>query len=302
MAAQMLTAGEIAAALGGRRIGSNSYVACCPAHEDRSPSLSLTDTGDGLTLWHCHAGCSQRDVRDALVDRGLWPRPGDAGEPVRRGNPKRRSKPARQTEPPEDVEDRRQKALALWRRSRRIQGTIAEIYLRAERGITCALPATLRYLPGNDRYPPAMIAAFGLAHEPEPGVLAIEADAVRAVHLTKLTADGRKHPDEPGKIMIGSAPGVPIVLAPMNDLLGLAIAEGIEDALSIHQATGLGAWAAGSAGRMPAIAEAVPDYCDCVTVVADGDKAGTDNAEDLVRWLNARGIHAEMVPLVEAGR
>ena len=85
-------------------------------------------------------------------------------------------------------------------------GHHCEIYLRCERGITCPLPATLRFLPGNDQYPPAMIAAFGMAHEPEPGVIAIEADVVRAVHLTKLTADGRKHPDDPNKIMLGSAP------------------------------------------------------------------------------------------------
>ena len=48
------------------------------------------------------------------------------------------------------------------------------------------------------------------------------------------------------------------MLAPMNDLLGLAITEGVEDALSIHAATGLGAWAAGAASRLPALADAVP--------------------------------------------
>ena len=46
--------------------------------------------------------------------------------------------------------------------------------------------------------------------------------------------------------MIGSAPGVPLVLAPCNDLLGLFIAEGIEDALTARCGAGFGAWAAGS--------------------------------------------------------
>lgn len=41
--------------------------------------------------------------------------------------------------------------------------------------------------------------------------------------------------------MIGRSKGAPIVLAPLNDLLGLIVTEGIEDALSAHQATGLGA-------------------------------------------------------------
>ena len=36
--------------------------------------------------------------------------------------------------------------------------------------------------------------------------------------------------------------------------MGLGIAEGFEDALSIHQATGLGAWASGGASFMPKLA------------------------------------------------
>jgi hypothetical protein len=43
--------------------------------------------------------------------------------------------------------------------------------------------------------------------------------------------------------MIGRSIGFPIVLAPVNDGLGLSITEGIEDALSLHQATGLPQWA-----------------------------------------------------------
>jgi hypothetical protein len=82
----------------------------------------------------------------------------------------------------------------------------------------------------------------------------------------------------------------------MNELLGLAITEGIEDGLSLHAATGLGAWSAGSANRMPALADAVPDYTDCVTVVADANEAGERNSAMLAQRLNARGIHAEIVP------
>ena len=76
-----------------------------------------------------------------------------------------------------------------------------------------------------------------------------------AIHLTRLNPDGSKLSEKP-KIMIGqSARGFPIVVAPPNDLLGLAITEGIEDALAIHEATGLGRLggrlegSAGGAGR-----------------------------------------------------
>lgn len=43
----------------------NEYTARCPAHTDKEPSLSITE-GDDRLLVHCHAGCSQDDVLDAL--------------------------------------------------------------------------------------------------------------------------------------------------------------------------------------------------------------------------------------------
>ena len=54
-----------------KKIGVNRYIACCPAHEDRNPSLSITQGKDRL-LVHCFAGCTQAEVIDALVVLGLW--------------------------------------------------------------------------------------------------------------------------------------------------------------------------------------------------------------------------------------
>ena len=67
-----MTAGEIARALGGARRSGDSWQARCPAHNDRNPSLSLTDR-DGRLLVHCFAGCAQEAVIEALKTRGLWP-------------------------------------------------------------------------------------------------------------------------------------------------------------------------------------------------------------------------------------
>jgi hypothetical protein len=47
--------------LGGLRLRGDHADARCPAHEDRSPSLSI-DRGDGRALVHCHAGCSVEQV------------------------------------------------------------------------------------------------------------------------------------------------------------------------------------------------------------------------------------------------
>ena len=66
---------------------------------------------------------------------------------------------------------------------------------------------------------------------------------------------------------------------------GLAIAEGIEDALSLHLATGLGAWAAGSANRLPMLADKVPTYVEAVTIAVDDDVAGRRGAYALAQRL-----------------
>jgi hypothetical protein len=124
------------------------------------------------------------------------------------------------------------KALKLWRSRQPLCGSIGETYLRAARGYTGPLPSTLGFLPARGEYPPAMIAAFGMADEPEPGVIVVPESKISGVHLTRIVPDGsdRERRDK-SKIMIGFSTGCPIVLAPPNDLLGIAISEGIEDAL-----------------------------------------------------------------------
>jgi hypothetical protein len=187
------------------------------------------------------------------------------------------------------------KARWLWQQSRPAEGTIVEAYLAA-RGIRLQqLPATLRFLtPTKPEHHPAMIAAFGFPEEPEPGRIAITEGAVHGVHLTLLKPDGSGKADcEKQKIMVGRSTGTPIVLAPMNDLLGLAIAEGIENGLSAYQANGFGVWAAGAAGRLPALADVIPAYADCITIAVDDDDTGRSNARELARRLIERGRHVE---------
>ena len=182
----------------------------------------------------------------------------------------------------------------LWARRHVLAGSIAEIYLREARGYSGQiepLSATLGFLPARGDYGPAMIAAFGVPHEPEPGRLVIADDAVRGVHITRLAPDGMgKAGSDFDKIMIGRSVGSPIVLAPANDLLGIAITEGIEDALSVHLATGLGAWAAGSASRLPALVDAIPAYIESVTILVDDDANGRHHAGELAGRLLGRGV------------
>lgn len=56
--------------------------------------------------------------------------------------------------------------------------------------------------------------------------------------------------------------------------MALTVAEGVEDALSNHIASGRGAWAAGGADRMPHLAAKVPGYIESVTILVDDNDAG----------------------------
>lgn len=49
-----------------KQTGNDRYVACCPAHADSHPSLSITVTESGKILMHCHAGCAIDDVVSAI--------------------------------------------------------------------------------------------------------------------------------------------------------------------------------------------------------------------------------------------
>ena len=51
---------------------NGSYMACCPAHNDKTPSLAITDGENGTLLLKCFAGCTYEAVIDALKSMGLW--------------------------------------------------------------------------------------------------------------------------------------------------------------------------------------------------------------------------------------
>lgn len=40
----------------------DQWMACCPAHDDRDPSLSIKEAYDGKVLLHCWAGCTADDI------------------------------------------------------------------------------------------------------------------------------------------------------------------------------------------------------------------------------------------------
>src|SRR5262249_16033246 len=137
-----MTAREIAIALGGRRaqrLADGGYLIPCPlpshgkGRGDRNPSLRIGD-GDTQLLVRCYAGCDARNVLDDLRRRGLLDdrarRDGSAVAPKEKCAPQVRNY----------ADEQHRKAAWMWSQRRPIGGTVAEIYLRKARGITCALP------------------------------------------------------------------------------------------------------------------------------------------------------------------
>ena len=57
--------------------GKDRWIARCPAHQDRSPSLTIRALPDGRVLLHCFAGCDTQAVLDATGLRfgDLFPKP-----------------------------------------------------------------------------------------------------------------------------------------------------------------------------------------------------------------------------------
>jgi hypothetical protein len=255
--AAAMDAAGIARALKGRKQG-RGWMARCPAHNDCDPSLSINAGVDGKVLFKCHAGCPQDQVLAILRDRGLWnscddrPHLQTVTRPIDRDD---------------DDKDRTAAALAIWNTSIPAQNTLVEVYLRA-RGITVQVPASLRFHPSLKHTPtgtiwPAMIALITGAD-----------GSPIAIHRTYLALNGTGKADvTPAKMTLGPCKGAAVRLGDeIQPGQWLAVAEGIETALSVMQSCGLSGWAALSAENLKVVK--LPPQATMITVCADHDVNG----------------------------
>src|SRR5580704_2054916 len=114
----MITIAQIVETLGLRESG-DQFIGNCPCCSYER-AFSLREENERL-LVHCHVGCTQQEVINALWEYGLWPAPDAAalfGPPVLRAAP-----------PPKP--DSTEAALEMWHRSQPAEGTVVETYLRA---------------------------------------------------------------------------------------------------------------------------------------------------------------------------
>lgn len=266
-----MKAEAISRALGGRRTGTH-WMAPCPGHEDRNPSLSIRDADDGKVLVHCHAGCDQALVIAELRSRDLWD---GSGDNRRLPNQNRLSR-SPDVRPAEDCVNRTVSALRLWSSAVPAAGTTAETYLRS-RGIGVVVPPSIRFHP-RLRHPSGgvwcgLVALVTCGHNGQPV----------AIHRTFLSHDGAgKAPVSPQKMMLGPCRGGAVRLAVAGT--ELMIGEGIETCLAAIQATGLPAWAALSTSGLRGLE--LPARLRNVTILADGDEPGGAAAVDAARrWV-----------------
>lgn len=245
---------ELVERLGGRWAPSGGMCRC-PAHDDRTPSLSVRP-GRSRLLLHCFAGCDVSTILRAL----------EAGRHLRFGT-------AAVDAPPLDRADRRRDAAAqaLWNASRPLPGTPAEAYLKS-RGLRVG-SAELRY-HARTPHGPAPLTLF------RPALIAAVRDrsALVAVHRTFLDLAGSGLARPSPRCGLGRFGTGCVQLGGTAARLGLA--EGIETALSATVLFNVPCWATLGTERFARVG--LPPEVRELVLFLDHD-AGGRRAEALAR-------------------
>ena len=53
------------------RVTKNGYTACCPAHDDKNPSLTFWEDENDIKF-KCFAGCSEQEIKDVLIKAAVY--------------------------------------------------------------------------------------------------------------------------------------------------------------------------------------------------------------------------------------
>jgi putative DNA primase/helicase len=263
----MMSGDQVADLLNGRRQG-DGWMACCPAHDDRNPSLFISEKG-GKTLLYCHAGCSQNDVLTRIlalgVDLGF-------GKPIRDQNVQSISRIAeilREASPLSGVPNGP-------------HDDLVHRYIKS-RGLSipsgCEHSLFVRELEVDGELKTALI-----------GKVVAQDSTLLGIQRIFLGDDGKKFGENPkralGRIRGGAIRlGSPLVPDELN------LTEGIETALAILEATKKPVWACVSSGGLKGFQ--LPSGVRAVNIWADRDpsRTGEDAAEHLARKIyeNSRG-------------
>jgi putative DNA primase/helicase len=210
---------RITRALNGTWHGT-SGTACCPAHDDRKPSLSIS-AGRRTILLHCFAGCDFTDIVQAIRLEGALERGRLLGTVEER---------------PIATRDFAPLARRIWSEARALSGTLSERYLQG-RGLVGPW-SELRHHP---RTPVG--SGAGLSYRPAKIAAIRDNSGLIAIHRTILdprTAHKATDLENP-KMTLGKPKRGAVRLFKASRILG--IAEGIETAKSAAAMLGIPVWA-----------------------------------------------------------
>ena len=274
----MSKARRIVEALGGEWRGRSGLAPCplCQPEGRRDQrGLSVAEDG-GRTLVHCHkSGCA---VWPELQRRGLGESPGSGAADPAEAERRRREERRKEAQ-------RLRAAHELFASGVSCEGTPAQTYLegRGIRGLKFnRMRNTLRFVAEAPHAPsglrlPAMVAQV---RGPKGEALGI--------HRTFLQPDGSgKAEAQPAKMMLGPSAGGAVRFGP--DAPVIALAEGIETALSIARASRLTVWACLSTSGMRGCVLPPLPLAGVVVIAADHDEPGIAAAQATTARLEAEG-------------
>lgn len=254
-----------------RRSGK-SWTACCPVHDDRSPSLSIGYGEKGILL-NCLAGCPSDAIVTALGLSWADLFYDGAGHDKTPLNITRIDPPLVGLQP---------WAQSLWDESQPLSG-VALDYLKSRQ---CVIPPQ----DGDLRWHSSARHSSGYAGDALIALIThIKTAEPISLHRTWITSTG-KADVSPSRMFAANHRAKDGVIRLFPDdwvTTGLGIAEGIETALSLaheHQPV----WAAISAtnmGRLPVLGG-----IECLTIAVDADDAGRKAADDLSRRYHDAGV------------
>ncbi len=255
----------------------NEWKACCPFHDDRSPSFTIFDGG---VRFHCFGCGASGDVLDYLQQLHSVSLREAAAMLQGRQVPV----VAARALPAEPNRDTTGEAIAIWRSAVPVAATAAEAYLRG-RGLHLPIPASIRF--AQLRY-----GSRGDLHPCLIALLASVENKTVGIQRTYLKPDGSGKADVPTpKLSLGRVRGAAIRLAPCA--AQLVVTGGLEDGLTLQQELGQAVWAATGEGNMASML--LPVGVHTVVIGADNDASGEAHAQRAAEAFCLDGRQARII-------
>jgi putative DNA primase/helicase len=245
-----------------------------PGHSkgDRSLSLRLSEDGTRV-IYHSFAGDLQH--RDVMAYLGIEP-----GE-VREATPADRAKERARREHERRILEAQNRTFckSVWEGTEEIEGTPAEAYLYSRNLIAEGLP-DLRYHPAAPRTKDQDREDAPKPHAAMVALVREASGAPTGLHVTFVTADGRKAFGDRSRLMFGNVAGAAVHLgSPVGGVL--AVGEGIETCGAYANLKGVTTWPTLSTSGLRNFV--VPSRVRKLVIASDGDKGGAEAAQALAQ-------------------